>query len=730
MKQSQPFNAIMLGGAAVLMAIQPAFATPTQVTAVKVNPTPGGVNVFLKTNPGERPQVFAVNRNNAWTADITSAQLRLQGSSNFSQENPAPGIARVTVAPLTADSVRVTVVGQKGAPVGQVLRPSEGGVMLSFSPAGTKPPVATPVPANLPQVNSAQQPLPAPRTVAQVPVPPPGVPQPVGVPPGGPVQPLVPNPRVSVQDTAPAGSLPALPRAIAPPVGDIAISQFNPVTNLIDLGTAERVPRLVLRDAPAREVLALLARAAGLNLAYAPPRAIPGQTPAPAQPGAGPDEGPKVTLDVENEAVQDVFNTVLQITGLEANRVGRTIYVGTRLPDDARNVLTRTLRLNQARATTAANYLVSQGAELQLPITRVTIVPIGPQGPNQVLTRVEEPDIKAIRAQRGDAPLPLNGLAVSVDERLNSIVISGTPRKIEVATALLSQLDARRRQVAINVRVIDVNLTNFERLGFSFSFGVGQNRFLNTGGVGVFNFGTAVPGVNTFVQGADPLGSQPVGLANPVSIANFASNFFAQLQAQIVNGNAKILTDPTLVVQEGQTARVNLTQEVLSNIETEISGSGDGRTITITTEKAEAGITVNVVVDQIDDNGFINLAVNPVISAPTSTVTIQVPQSGSQQITLLQKRELESGRIRLRDGQTLIAAGIIQDADRVSISKVPILGDIPILGALFRRTERNNQRQEVIMILTPRILDDSDRSTFGYNYTPGPGVRQILEPKP
>ncbi|MGH7999397.1 MAG: type II secretion system protein GspD, partial [Brasilonema sp.] len=102
-------------------------------------------------------------------------------------------------------------------------------------------------------------------------------------------------------------------------------------------------------------------------------------------------------------------------------------------------------------------------------------------------------------------------------------------------------------------------------------------------------------------------------------------------------------------------------------------------------------------------------------------------ERGNGKIILVSERSLQSGLIRLRDGQTLILSGIIQDSDRVSVSKVPILGDIPFLGSLFRRTNKTNQRNEVIVLLTPQILDDSERSSFGYNYTPSPEVRQILE---
>ena len=130
-----------------------------------------------------------------------------------------------------------------------------------------------------------------------------------------------------------------------------------------------------------------------------------------------------------------------------------------------------------------------------------------------------------------------------------------------------------------------------------------------------------------------------------------------------------------------------------------------------------------MVVEGIDDNGFVTMRINPTVSAPAASIDTQ-----QGQITLVQSRDLQSGLVRLRDGQTLILSGVIQETDRTTVSKVPILGDIPILGALFRSTTRENSRQEVVIIVTPQILDDSDRSNFGYNYQPSRDVQQILQP--
>jgi type IV pilus assembly protein PilQ len=219
------------------------------------------------------------------------------------------------------------------------------------------------------------------------------------------------------------------------------------------------------------------------------------------------------------------------------------------------------------------------------------------------------------------------------------------------------------------------------------------------------------------------VGNISVGLP---SLFQYPDRFLTTLRAQIVSGNAKILTDPTLVVQEGETAQINLTQEVVGNITSETESTDGLVTRTIEAEIREAGLILQIIVDRIDDNGFITLAVNPTVSSIGGVQDLSVGDD-TNQIALLNVRQLESGRIRLRDGQTLILSGIIQETDRTTISKVPILGDLPIIGALFRSTNRINERNEVIVLLTPQILDDSGLSGFGYNYTPGREVRQFLQ---
>lgn len=752
-------NSLILGATTmIVLAAQPVWAQKTQITNVQLNPVDGGINIVLKTASGDRPQVFTTKRGNASVVDIMNTQLRLSKGKSFLQNNPAPGIASVEVTQLDTNSIRVVVTGTNNAPNTQPVVRKQDGLTLSFTAtAGGQIPApqsSQPMTSNMPtpQASTPSQPIQKPDV-------------------------LVPNPQVTI-DGKPASAAgpgqpitpapPFLPRAVAPPVGDIAVSNLDASPTTIDLGTQERVPRLVLRDAPVREVLSLLARAAGLNLAYAGGgkagggQSSQGQGQSQGQGATG--DGPTISLDIENEPVQDVFNYVLRLSGLEANRSGRTIFVGANLPNATRDTVMRNLRLNQVTVGVALNFLVSLGAESAVSrerqVTSVNAVPVGNAA--SAVTQTQTTTETRVETQRVDftdsTPL-LRGLQALGDERTNSITLIGTPRLVELAMAQLTQLDIRRRQVAVNVKIVDVNLSATQDFNSSFSFGIGNNYFVNDGGAATLNFGGSRPATGTEAQNSvtstpvikNPDQSSPVFLNqngqsakasvssnalatgitavsgtsttfSAASLYQFPKRLLTSLQAQVQNGNAKILTDPTLIVQEGQQALVNLTQEVVGNIKLLVTDTSGGSRTDRQIDKQQVGLTLNVKIERIDDNGFVSLSVAPTVSSPGGT-----QDTGNGQITLVSQRSLTSGVIRLRDGQTLIISGIIQDTDKSTISKIPILGDIPLLGSLFRKTNRQNQRQEVIVLLTPQILDDSEHSSFGYNYNPSPEVRRLLE---
>jgi type IV pilus assembly protein PilQ len=737
----------------VLLAAQPVLAKITQITDVKLSPIAGGVSVILKTAAGDRPQVFTTKKDKSLVADVINAQLRLPKGNNFLQKNPAPGIASIEVKQLDANSIRVTVTGIDDAPSNQPVMRKDNNITLGFtattnSTASTATKPTEKVSATPATTKPTEKVAVTPATTSEYKPDEPGKQPDV----------LVPNPQVTIDGKITQTPNPGqaykqspvfLPKAVAPPVGDITQSNIDTSPVVIDLGTKERVRRLVLRDAPVREVLSLLARAAGLNLAY-----IGGEAEKPQDAENVTKTSQKISLDIENEPVQDVFNYVLRLSGLEANRSGRTIFVGTQLPNSSRNLVMRNLRLNQVTVDVALNFLVALGAESAVSrerlVTSVNAVPVGGAA-NTAVTQTQTTTETKIETQRityTDSTPILRGLQASGDERTNSVTLIGSPKMVEMAVSQLTQLDIRRRQVVVNVKIIDVNLTGTQDYNTSFSFGVGNNFFVNDGGAASLNFGGSRPANSNEVNNtvtetpvtSNPLQAEVTGSAAGINrdptiqgnkiggiptLYQFPRRLLTSLQAQVTKGNAKILTDPTLIVQEGQNAVVKLTTEVYAGLD--ILSQGTGTTSSTTFSKPiikEAGLSLNVKVERIDDNGFVSLSVAPTVSAPGGTAQVG---GGNGTITLLSARTLTSGVLRLRDSQTLILSGIIQDTDRTSVSKLPILGDIPLLGALFRKTNKVNERREVIILLTPQIMDDSQGSGYGYNYTPSPTAREMLE---
>lgn len=679
MKRFFKFGSLVAGGALSVLTAQSAEAT-TAIQNIELNTTKTGMELLLSTKGGDTPQIFAVKRDNILQADITNAQLALPRSKSYSKQNPVPTIESIQLETLNDNTVRLTIKGDEKAPVADLNKVTGQGVLISLD---TRP-NATAQPSELPEtIETVTDRTLLPAHIAQAETDTPDV--------------LVPSPEVIIDGNpvvAPTlnGAPPFLPQAVPPPVGDIAVSEVGAALDLIDLGTAERVPRLVLREATAREALSLLARAAGLNLAF---------TEAGAEGEGAVAADTKVTLDIEDEPVQNVFNYVLQISGLEANRVGRTIFVGPRLPQAARNLTVRSVRVNQVDVATAVNFLVFMGAESafadeqEIEVVESTIE-VGEEVEQIERTELET-SVEILRADYQDSPPLLRGLQVIGDARTSSITLVGTPRQVEIATTQLVQLDLRRRQVAINLRVIDVNLSALERFDTSFSFGVDDT------------FANQSSGLLTLAFNNNPL--------------NVARNFIAALEATITNGNSKIITDPTLIVQEGQDASVNLVEEVVNELTTDVTVD-EGTIVTETEiELVDVGLTLAINVDRVDDNGFVSLSVAPTISSPGAPINF--PDTDSF-VTPIARRALSSGQIRVRDGQTLVLSGIIQDTDITSIRKVPILGDLPIIGALFRDTDTTTERQELIVLLTPQILDDSDESIYGYSYTPGEDVRELL----
>ncbi|MFN5500923.1 MAG: secretin N-terminal domain-containing protein, partial [Pseudanabaena sp.] len=677
------------------------------ITDINTDVAGDRLNLTLNFASSDRPQISYTKQGKNWVAVLNGAQLQLgNGNASYAKTNPAPGITAIEATQYAANKVRIRVTANDPEMLKDLIKRQDTGDSLVFSlemqPSATQS--STLSSANAPESgvinknaadpdrvliaqnttsSSIGKPLFEPKVSITNPDGKTRVAQNTT---SNTVLPPVANPVTPQLPGRVPGVVPPFRQIKTPPVGDIATTTSKLRADIVELGTAERVPRITLRDAPAIEVLTLIGRVAGLSVVSAEAPSTTGTAAAtPTTTVAATGLRQPVSLSIENETAQDVFNNVLRISGLQANRIGQTIFVATQLPVTLRNMITKSYRLNQITTGEASAYLIGLGASRvvsrQRPIPGVQTAQLGTASQaiiNVATEAVPTLETVTITPESGATPL-LRGLQVIAEERSNSITLVGSPRQVEYAEAQLARLDLRKRQVMVNVRVLEVSVNNGQTLAGEF---------------------TSLGGNPSITQTATATSSNTLGITlssnNPITLP---TSFIAALTASISNGSAKVITDPNLTVQEGETATIALTDQVVNNITSTsvASTTGGPPTTTTTATFAQVGLTLAIQIERIDDNGFINLSVSPRISVPLERVALN-STAGDNFIIPISERVLNSGRIRLRDAQTLVLSGVIRDSDSESVQKVPLLGDIPIIGALFRRTTTTNSRSEVIIV--------------------------------
>jgi type IV pilus assembly protein PilQ len=153
-------------------------------------------------------------------------------------------------------------------------------------------------------------------------------------------------------------------------------------------------------------------------------------------------------------------------------------------------------------------------------------------------------------------------------------------------------------------------------------------------------------------------------------------------------------------------------EQVITNYEVTSGTQGNGNSCQ--PQFGIAGLTFGARVSKIDDNGFVTFSLSPQVSATTKQQNVP----GCGPINILAIRRLDTGSARVRDGQTLILTGVISDADSQAVAKWPILGDIPLIGQFFRDSTGSRRKRELVILVTPRIIDDTQGGSWGYGYQP------------
>ncbi|HUO27000.1 MAG TPA: type IV pilus secretin PilQ [Candidatus Aquilonibacter sp.] len=441
-----------------------------------------------------------------------------------------------------------------------------------------------------------------------------------------------------------------------------------------------------------------------VNLA-AEQRAQEGQQPA----AAGPKyTGEPISVNLKDVDLKDFFRLIHEISGLnvvlDPNVHGTLTIVLDDVPWDQaldivlkNNDLARELEGNVLRIATVETMKKEADARREqieaeaLAVDKVTVT--------RFLSYAHAKDViitvKKFLSQRGD---------VVADERTNAVIINDIPKVIPVIDRLLTQLDRKTQEVEIEARVVAATRQFARDIGTQLGFGWGNGHSAIGGNATAGSSPTTANGLTpgyittTSSSGGSTGGStiplfSNLGVTQPTSGLTFvnASNTVridAILSMAESRGLLKVLSRPRVVTQNNIQALVK--QGVRVPIVTQAQLGGPP---TVTYVDAFLRLTVT---PQITSENTIFLNVDVENTTPNFGQEVQGnPELITQQATT---------QVLVTDGGTVVIGGVIQTQNSINISQVPVLGNIPILGNLFKHTTVNTENQELIFFITPRII--------------------------
>jgi len=269
---------------------------------------------------------------------------------------------------------------------------------------------------------------------------------------------------------------------------------------------------------------------------------------------------------------------------------------------------------------------------------------------------------------------------VVADPDTNSLLVTTATKYEQQVKQIIAELDKPVPQVLIKVLIAEVTHDNSDDLGAEFS--VLNKRPNGMGQIIGTNFGVAQ------AQG---------GLIASVVEANVN----AALHALQTEGKLDVLSRPYILASDNQLASITVGQEVPFITNTRVTDTGQ---IINTIEYQDVGIILNVT-PHINPEGLVILDVTPEISQLTGT---NVAISENATAPVIAKRSAES-RVGIKNGQTIVIGGLMEDRKTNTVNKVPLLGDIPLIGALFQRNQTTKAKTELLIFLTPHVAAEADQ---------------------
>jgi general secretion pathway protein D len=281
----------------------------------------------------------------------------------------------------------------------------------------------------------------------------------------------------------------------------------------------------------------------------------------------------------------------------------------------------------------------------------------------------------------------------------NTLLIQATPQEYEQIIKLLRELDISPRQVLIDAKIYEVNLTG--------AFSSGVSAFLQKKGTSAQGTsGLAGAGTNLLTGAFNTATNTGVALTTGMLVGH-SRELLAFLTAQEDNRRAKVISAPSVIATDSIPASINVGSEVPTLASQAVVGGlqAQGNSLFANTvQNRQTGVTLNVMA-RVNPSGIVTLMINQEVSAPQAPAASAAIQSPS-----FSKRTVQT-QVTVQDGDTIAIGGIINESDTYSTSGIPILHRIPGIGAAFGSKSVSKERTELVIFMTPRVIYDTNEIT-------------------
>ncbi|MBL6812582.1 MAG: type IV pilus secretin PilQ [Luminiphilus sp.] len=385
-----------------------------------------------------------------------------------------------------------------------------------------------------------------------------------------------------------------------------------------------------------------------------------------------------ITLRLQNVPWDQALDLVLKTRGLDSRQIGNVLMVAP-----AQEIAER------ERQEIEANKQLAELAPLQSEFIRI-----------RYAKAIDVVGLFEAGSEEGGALISERG-SVVVDERTNSIVVTDTAAKLAEIRDLIEKVDIPIRQVMIEARIVIASSNIDEQLGIRWGGG-----YLNASGdkfTSIAGDTASATNLNSQLIGGDQVDmpSAPfVDLGVAEATSGFAVGFTstdlfltAELSALEASGEGEVVSQPKVITGDKQKASIKSGTEIPYQ-----EGAASGATTTAFKEAVlKLDVTPNITPD---DRILLDLVVNQ------DSVGDLVPSGNGGLIPTIDTTELMT-QVLVGNGETVVLGGVFKNEELVKVEKVPLLGDIPYLGNLFKSTANSQQKTETLIFITPRILSEA-----------------------